>query len=43
MDYIGGEMTRYANAAAMYNAHFAAYKNYCNRTSLPKRGTWRFY
>ena len=43
MDYTGGEMTRYANAAAMYNAHFTAYKNYYNRTNLPKRGIWRFY
>ena len=43
MDYINGEMTRYANAAAMYNTLYAAYKNHYNRANTPPRGNWRFY
>ena len=43
MDYCNGELTRYANGAAMYNTLLAAFKNHHNRTNLPPRGSWRFY
>ena len=41
--YCNGELTRYTNAAALYNNLFAAFKNHHNRTNLPSRGSWRFY
>ena len=43
IDYWNGELTRYANGAAMFNSLLAAYKNHHNRTSAPKTATWRFY
>ena len=43
MDYLSGDMTRYANAAALYNACFAAYRNYFNRTHCPKGRQWQYF
>ena len=43
MDYLSGDMTRYANAAALYNAGFAAYRNYFNRTHCPKGRQWQYF
>ena len=43
MDYWNGELTRYANGAAMYNSILTDFKNHHNRTNAPKAATWRFY
>lgn len=43
MDYINGEMTRYANAAALYNSVLTAYKNHYNRSHAPKGQAWRYF
>lgn len=43
IDYANGEMTRYANGAALYNACLAAYTNFYNRTHAPKGGRWRYF
>lgn len=43
MDYLNGELTRYTNAAARYNACLAAYKNHYNRTHAPKGQSWRYF
>ena len=31
-----GEMTRYNNAMAKYNAYYTAYQDFYNRTNMPK-------
>ena len=43
MDYLSGDLTRYANAAALYNNCFAAYRNHVNRTCSPKGQQWRYF
>jgi hypothetical protein len=43
MDYCNGEMTRYANAAAMYNSLLAGFKNHYNRANVPRGQTWRYF
>ena len=43
MDYANGEMTRYANAAALYNSGLTAYKNHYNRAHMPKGQAWRYF
>ena len=43
MDYCNGDLTRYANAAAMYNSLLAAFKNHYNRANAPRGQTWRYF
>ena len=43
VDYLSGEMTRYANAAALYNAVLAAYVRYFNRTHQAAGGYWKYF
>jgi len=43
IDYINGEMTRYTNAAALFNNVLSAYKNHYHRSHAPKGQAWRYF
>lgn len=43
IDYLNGDMTRYANGAALYNTCLVDYKNHYNRTHAPKGQNWRYF
>ena len=43
MDYANGELTRYANSAALYNMRLTEYKNHYHRTHAPKGQAWRYF
>ena len=42
MDYCNGEMTRYNNAASLYNALLSHYRNHLTRTAAPQSGGWQY-
>lgn len=43
IDYLNGDLTRYTNSAALYNACLTDYKNHYNRTHAPKGQVWRYF
>lgn len=43
MDSANGELTRYGNAAALYNSLFCAYRNYYIRTHTPVGGKLNYF
>ena len=43
IDYHNGEYERYNNAIDMFNTAFEGYKNYYNRTHMPKGKKFKFF
>ena len=43
IDYLSGEMTRYTNAALLYNTTLAAYVRHYTRTHLPQGRGWKYF
>ena len=43
IDYHNGEYAKYNNSIEMFNTVFQSYKNYYNRTHLPKGQSMRFF
>lgn len=43
IDYWNGEMGRYNNSISMYNAAFAEFERYYNRTHMPKGKKHKFF
>lgn len=43
IDYYNGEIGRYNNSNAMFQAAFDAYQRYYNRTHMPKGKRFRFF
>ena len=43
VDYTNGEYSKYNNAIIMFNTSFEAYKNYYNRTHMPKGKSMKFF
>ena len=43
VDYTNGEYGKYQNSKAMYNTSYDAYKNYYNRTHMPKGKKFKFF
>lgn len=43
IDYLNGDLTRYANSAALYNGCLTEYKNHYHRTNAPKGMQWRYF
>ena len=43
IDYTNGEYNKYNNAITMFNTAFEAYKNYYNRTHMPKGKSMKFF
>lgn len=43
IDYANGDLTRYANSAALYNGCLTEYKNHYHRTHAPKGTQWRYF
>ena len=43
IDYWNGELGRYNNSISMYNAAFAEFQRYYNRTHMPKGKKFKFF
>jgi hypothetical protein len=43
IDYYNGEYDKYNNGIDMFNTSFDAYKNYYNRTHMPKGRKFKFF
>ena len=43
IDYFNGEYNKYNNAITMFNTAFEAYKNYYNRTHMPKSQKFKYF
>ena len=43
IDYSNGEYGKYNNSKTMYNTAFFAFKNYYNRTHMPKGNKFKFF
>jgi hypothetical protein len=43
IDYYNGEYERYNNAIDLFNTAFEGYKNYYNRTHMPKGKKFKFF
>ena len=43
IDYSNGEYNKYNNAILMFNTAFEAYKNYYNRTHMPKGKSFKYF
>ena len=43
IDYCNGEYDKYNNAIDMFNTAFEGYKNYYNRTHMPKGKKFKFF
>jgi hypothetical protein len=43
IDYANGEYGKYNNSKVMYNEMYSAFKNYYNRTHMPKGKKFKFF
>ena len=43
IDYYNGEYEKYNNAMEMFNTAYAGFKNYYNRTHMPKGKKFKFF
>lgn len=43
IDYANGEYSKYNNSIEMFNTSWTAYKNYYNRTHMPKGVSMKFF
>ena len=43
IDYYNGEYEKYNNAMAMFNTAYDGFKNYYNRTNMPKGKKFKFF
>lgn len=43
IDYLSGELTRYTNAALLYNTTLASYVRHYNRTHTPQGYGWKYF
>lgn len=43
IDYANGESDRYNNSAAAFNAEYASYVNYYNRTHMPRTAVLKYF
>ena len=43
IDYHNGEYSKYNNAILMFNADYEAYRNYYNRTHMPKSKSFKYF
>lgn len=43
IDYANGEYGRYNNSMTMFNASYSAFRNYWNRTHMPKGKRYKFF